>query len=505
MIKAFLILIGILALLVAAVILVPPFIDLGAYKARYLPLVEEALGRKVDVGEIRLRIVPEPAIRLSGLKVSDNPAFSKELFFSVQEMSLRLKLWPLFQGQFQVEEFIVEKPIVNLLKKPDGTFNFADIGKKKEGEEKKEKREGAPKTKEPIHIAELIPALLRLEGGEVTLQTLGQKPLKIRGIDLSLRDFSTDHPFPYRLALNMPGLKPISLEGQLRYQESQATLSLKDNHLKAEDVDLAVNGSVADLTGVPRVNLTLANDGFEIKPIIQLLTAMGMTPKELEVSGPVGLRVSLAGPSNSLLSQIQAKLKGLKVNDPRAFKGNVTGEVQLAAPLGGQAPFVQGLRGEGKIAAKDGELTNVDLIRKIEQATGFIGMPKEQRTGATTFKTFETDFTIANGIAEFKRIYLQSPAMEAQGGGKMTLESPRLDLGIEVALAPDVSARAGGGKAAASFKDSQGRIVVPLKITGPAKNPSVNVDSQKLVKKGLGQMLEQKKDSILDQLFKRRR
>ena len=500
--KLLLIVLGVLVFLAAAIVVVPPFINLGAYKARYLPLVEEALGRKVDVGEIRLRIVPEPALRLSGLKVADDPAFSKEPFFAAEQISLRLKLRPLLRGHFQVEEFILEKPLVNLVKKPDGTFNFSDMGKKTEDGAKKEKKEPARKTREAARLSEMIPALLRIEGGNLTFQSAGQKPLQIRGLDVSLKDFSIDRPFPYRIALSVPGFKPVSLEGQARYQESDATLTLKDNRLTAEDIALALNGSVADLAGAPRLNLTLANDGFEIKPIVQLLAALGITPKQLEVSGPVGLRVTLAGPSNNLVSQVRARLKEIKINDPRALKGTVTGEVQLSAPLGGGAPLAQNLRGDGKITAKDGELTNVDLMKKIEQATGMLGMSKEQRAGATTFNTFETDFIVSGGVAQFKRIYLQSPALEAYGSGQMKLEPQTLDLRIEAALAPGASDR--GGKATAFLKDAQGRLVAPLKITGPAKNPSVNLDSDKMMKKGLGQMIEKGQGSLLDKLFKRR-
>jgi len=502
--KALFIIVGILVLLVVVVVVVPPFVDLGAHKGRYLPLVEEALQRKVDVGEIRLRIVPSPAIRLSALQVSDNPAFSKDPFFSAEQVSLRLKLGPLFRGQFQVEEFILEKPVVNLIKKPDGTFNFADMAKKKEGTAKKEKKEPAPQTKEAVKLAELIPPLLRLDQGVFTLQTIGQKPLQIRGIDVSLKDFSAERPFPYRIALSPPGLKPVSLEGQMRYEDTKATLTLKDNHLKAEDVDFAVNGTIANLTSAPRLDLLLVNDRFETKPIIQLLSAAGITPKELEVSGPIGLRVKATGPSNNIVSQIQTKLDNLKINDSRAFKGNVTGEIQLSVPSGGDS-VVRSMRGNGRLAAQDGELTNVDLVQKIEQITGLIGMSKDQRSGATTFKTLETEFGIAGGIADFKRIHLLSPVMEAEGGGKMNLEPQTLDMAIEAALAPEVSARAGSGKAQTFLKDKQGRIVVPLKVTGPAKGPSVNVDSQKLVTKGLGQMLEERgKGTPLDRLFKKK-
>jgi AsmA protein len=480
--RALLIATVILMLLIVAIVLIPPLIDLGAYKGRYLPLVEQALQRKVDVGEIRLRIVPSPAIRLSGLSVLDNPAFSKEPFFTAQSVRLRLRLRPLLKGKFQVEEFIVEKPAVNLVKKPDGTFNFADITKKKEEVAKKEKKEAAPRPKKAARLSQLIPALLRVEDGSVTLQTEGQRPLQINGIDVSLKDFSANHSFPYRVALKAPGLKPISLEGELRYQETPSTLTLKESRLKAEDVDFGVSGAVADLTEAPKVNLSLANDNFDIKPIVQLLAAAAIVPKEIEASGPVGLRVALAGPSNNLLSQIQVRLKGLKVNDSRAFKGSVAGEIDLTAPLGGDAPMARKIHGNGRLGAKDGELTNVDLVKKIEQITGLIGMSKQERGGATTFKRLEAEFTLAGGVAEIKRIYLQSPVMEAQGNGKINLEPPTVDLALETTLAADVSARVGSGKATTFFKDSQGRLVVPLKITGPAKSPAVNLDSAKLMK-----------------------
>jgi hypothetical protein len=251
------------------------------------------------------------------------------------------------------------------------------------------------------------------------------------------------------------------------------------------------------------LDLSLVNDRFDIEPIVQLLSSAGIAPKELEASGPVGLKMAVTGPSNNVLAQIWAKLDDLKVSDSRAFKGNVTGQLQLSVPSGADSP-VRSMRGDGRLAARDGELTNVDLVRRIEQITGLIGMSKEQRGGATTFKTLETEFGIAGGIANFKRIHMLSPVMEAQGGGKMNLESQTLDLEIEAALAPDVSARAGSGKAGSFFKDKQGRIVVPLKIAGPAKGPAVNVDAQKLVTKGLGGILQERgKGSPLDRLFKR--
>lgn len=481
---------ALIGLAVAALLLVPPLIDLGAYKTRYLPLAEDALQRKVDVGEVRLRIFPTPAIRISAFNVSDNPAFSKDPFFTAQQIRLQLKFWPLLKGELRADEFVVEKPVIHLRKLPDGTFNFADIAGKKGAVKKKQVAPTAPKSHQAAKISDWIPARLRIEGGEISLQTRGQKPLTVRGIDVSLEDFSADRPFPYRISLNPPGFKTVTLAGRLNYEESEATLKFVESRLEAQDVGFAVNGAVSDLSGVPKVNLTLASDGFETKPIFQLLSAAGLVPKELQVAGPMGLRLALTGPSHSLAAAVAAHLKDLKVNDSRLFDGTLTGELLLSLPLGGDAPVAQSLSGNGKLTARDGKLTNVDLISKIQLLTGLIGLPKEQSSGATTFKTLEAQFGLGGGIAEIQRLFLSNPLMEASGGGKIVLASLSSDVGLEVALAPEVSSRAGSGRAATFFKDSQGRIVVPLKITGPVREPSVSLDSSKLIKKGIGQLLE---------------
>ena len=434
--KVLLIGIGGLAGVIAVLLLLPPFIDLGAYKARYLPLLEETLHRKVDVGEVRLRIIPTPSIRISALNISDNPAFSKEPFFTAQQFKVKLKFWPLLKGQFQVAEFTLEKPSIRLLKRPDGKFNFSDMGKKKEGVKKKKvPSQGQKPVKKAVKFSELIPTKVRVKMGEVTFQTMGQKPLKIQGIDLSLDDFSSNRPFHYRVALNLPGLKPVVLVGLLQYDDSRATLNLRETHFKAQDVDLAVNGSITHLTGVPRVKLTLANDGFETKSIFKFLSAAGVTPKEMDVTGLLGLKVTLRGPSNALASQVNAEFKGLKVNDSRAFEGTLVGRTLLRYSLGGKAPLTRSLRGNGKIIVKDGRLTNVDLMSKIKLVTGLIGLLQDQNRGATTFEALEIDFTLGDGIVDVQRIYLRSPLMEALGSGRMTLTSPSVNFRIEAALA----------------------------------------------------------------------
>ncbi|MGH7816487.1 MAG: AsmA family protein [Candidatus Binatia bacterium] len=497
---------AILAILLALVLVTPHFVDLGLFKRTYLPLLEEALDRRIDVGEVHLSLIPTPAIRLSQLKVSDSAAFAENTFFSAEQMQLKLKLLPLLRGRFEVTELVLDKPIFNLLKQPDGSFNYSDIGSKKtpahSRREVKKKQEGA-KPAEALATPSALPNRVRVQGGELNLITKGLAPVNIKGIDLSLREFTGEAPFPFRLAFNYPGLKTISLDGQLNYQEEKALLELKNNRLKVQDLTFPVEGHVSNLATTPRVNLSVSSDSVEVKSVFQILSIFGLAPRDIEIAGPMGLYMSVTGPSNSLVTQVRGLFKDVKVQSKRALKGSLSGAVDIRLPLGGGS-ITRRLHGNGKLAARDGELTNVDLIKKIQRVTGMIGLSKDERREVTTFQRLEADFTVGDGFADFSRIYLVNPQMEVDGNGTMTLEQPTLNLALRTALSPQASARAGRGRATAFFKDSQGRIVVPLKVNGPLENPAVNLNTEKLVESGLPQSTEKGLGSILKGLMRGR-
>jgi uncharacterized protein involved in outer membrane biogenesis len=498
---------AILVCVLTALLVVPHFIDLGIFKGTYLPLIEESLHRRIDVDEVRLRLVPTPSIRLSNLKVSDSPAFPGNTFFAARQLQLQLKFWPLLRGRFEITEFVLEKPVVNLLKKPDGSFNYADLADKKVALGRTrdgKKKAGAAKPQETVAIPLIIPSRMRVLDGQLNFQPVGQKAVSIKGIDLSLQDFSGDHPFPYRASFSYPGLKAIALEGMLNYQEERSTLQLNETRLKVQDLVLPVEGNISNLSTVPRLNLSLGGDRVDAKPIFQILSLFALAPRDAEVSGPIGLRITMTGPSHTPVTQVHGQFKGVKVQDKRTLKGTLSGEVFVKLLLGSGSSFVRTLQGNGNLVARDGQLTNVDLIHKVQRVTGFIGLSEDERRQATTFKTLEASFVLADGFADFKRIYLVNPQIEVNGNGTMSLERPRLNMAVETTLSEQASTRVGKARAATLFKNSQGQVVVPLKITGPVESPSVDLDTSKLLQHGSGQGMEKGLGSFFKQLFRKR-
>ena len=503
--KAAWIALGLIGLLLATVLIGPTFIDLGRFKRTYLPLVQEALNRRVDVNEVRLSLVPTPSIRLSKLSVFDSPAFPDNIFFSAEQLQLRLKLWPLLRGRFEIGELVLENPVFNLMKQPDGSFNYADIaaGKSSTGIRRDTKKKFGDTAKGAEAAAPLliIPGRMRIQGGQVNIVTKGQTPVSIEGIDLALQEFSSEHPFPFRASFEYPGLKRVSLEGELEYQETKALLEFKKTRIKTQYLELPFQGNVSNLSATPRFNLNINGENVDAQPIFHVLSTFGLAPRDTEVTGPLDLSVSVTGPSNNLATEIRGLLKNVRVNGKRALKGTVSGAVSLRLPLGGGSVSKR-LLGEGKLVARDGELTNVDLIKKIQRITGMIGLSKDARREATTFQKLEADFVLGGGYAQFSRIYLVNPQLEVTGDGTMTLERPTLDMAISTALSPQASGRASRARAASFFQDKQGRIVVPLKVSGRLENPSVELNGAKLVGAGLPASAEKTFGSFFKQLFR---
>jgi AsmA protein len=497
---------GVVALLIAALVTVPAFVDLGVFKRTYLPLVEDTFHRNIDVDNVRLTLLPVPSIRLSNLKVSDNPAFPQNAAFNAGQVELRLKWWPLLRGRFEVTEFVVDQPVINLLKRTDGTIHNAGVAQTKSpaaNRQDKPGNSGVAKSEASSAVSLLVPRRFRVKNGRLNLETEGKKPVRISGIDLTLQDFSNEQPFPYRASFKFPGLETISLEGQLDYQETQAMLKLKNTWLKVHDLVLPVEGSLSSLSTAPHFSLALASDHVDALPVFEILSVFGLAPRDIKVSGAMGLRMTLAGPSNALVTRVQGRFQDIKIHDRRSLRGNLSGDMSIRLPLGSGSALARLVRGEGRLIAHDGELTNVNLIKKIERVTGLMGFSRDERRQATSFKTLKAECTLGNGLADFKHIYLVNPQMEITGSGTMTLDRSDLNLAIEAKLSAQASVRAGRGRATSFFKDDHGRIVVPLKITGPVRNPSVNLDNEKMAQRGVTRSLEKSLGSFFKQLFRR--
>ena len=217
------ILLGTVVLIVCLALLVlalPFLVDLNRYQAQYLPILEEALNRKVSIERIRLMIIPRLGVRLQGLTVSDDPTFGSTPFASLRSLEIGVKLGPLFSRRVEVEEIALQDPVITVIKNSQGILNISTLGKR-----------GAPKAEAP--------------GPPPTARSSGEGPLRI---------------------LAMLAVDDVSLTGgKLTYSDQSAAkpteYALHDLELALKSVRLGDTPGLHLATEVQPFNLPVTLDG----------------------------------------------------------------------------------------------------------------------------------------------------------------------------------------------------------------------------------------------------
>jgi AsmA protein len=118
-----------LVLIIAAIVLVPMFVDLNDHKKRIIYEVRKATGRDLGItGEIGLSVFPRFALELNGLSLSNAKGFQGGDFAAVKHAEVRVNMIPLlFHQVLEVDTVKVDGLTLNLAKSKTGATNWDDM------------------------------------------------------------------------------------------------------------------------------------------------------------------------------------------------------------------------------------------------------------------------------------------------------------------------------------------------------------------------------------------
>jgi len=85
--------------------------------------LEDASGKSVSIGQVRVSLIS--GLLLRDVSIGD----SASTMLSAKEVSLRPFLLPFFKKELIVPVIKIKSPIINLERRPDGTFNISDLFK----------------------------------------------------------------------------------------------------------------------------------------------------------------------------------------------------------------------------------------------------------------------------------------------------------------------------------------------------------------------------------------
>lgn len=498
--------VGLLLLLLALLVLLAPFlIDLAAYRAQYLPLLEEALGRKVAFQDLRLTFIPRIGVRLTGLAIMDDPAFGQAPFVSVGSLDVGVKLAPLLEKRIEIDAVVLRELVVTLIKNRQGVLNASTVGKT--GRPAAPGPDGLPAPSPgdgPLGaLALLAVEQVQIEGGALAYRDQsGGEPREyvLQALDLTLESVGLDRtPRLHLSTVVQPWNLPVRLDGTAGPLTATADIRHADFTLGLGKAVLKIEGNVtggrfavtvtspaistADLPGVvplqqpivmQDVRIKAETEGSQMRVDHLSFTLFG---GRVEATGALTVGQP-AAPFESALT-----LRGVQIGPllaamrPGGLSMSGTAEAELTARGRGLSwpELTRSLEGAGRTVVRDGRIEGINLLKEAEGVLKVVGIQPD-RTDATVFSLIEAQATVKQGIATLDRALMASRDFQATASGTIGFDQT-LKLRATVTLSEALSRQFGGPLPVGRLILSNGRLTVPVVISGTLQHPTVVPDA----------------------------
>ena len=514
----------IVVVLVVGVILALPFlIDLNKYQDQYKPLIEDALNRKVQLQDIRLTIWPRIGARVAGFDVLDDPAFGSSRFASLTSLDVGVKLLPLLIGKVEVEEIMLRNPVITVIKNKNGVLNISTIGRTGVALPKTPSRAPIPSTEGPLKILALLAVdRVSIASGKLTYQDLSAaKPTEyiLQDMELLLRSVRLGQsPRIHVGMLIQPINLPVRLDGTFGPLKESADIDAINLQLALGKTDFAITGKTVGRNASLNISAPVINTS---NLPVTLPLQKPVDVKNLQIAAEVqGQDVLLRNFSFQLFDgQVTAEGRVTSGSETPPFTGKMTIQgMQLGPVLNALATTqvsisgtagadldVQGrgwsmpdltrsLEGTGHVALKDGKIEGVNLLQEAISILKVAGISFDNAK-ATAFSTIETDLAIKQGTIHVQRLLMDSHDFQATGGGTIGFDQT-LNLTMNLNLSQDLSRTIARSSPAAKFAMKEGRLSLPLMITGTAQAPSYGLDMKGLTGKVQDQVQKKVEEAV---------
>lgn len=251
--------IGIAFVVLIVIALALPFlIDVNRFKPTLESDLSEALGRKVQIGNIQLALF-SGAVKVDNISIADDPAFSNAPFLQAKELAAGVALGPLiFSKKLQVSSFTITDPQVALIHSASGTWNFSSLG----GGSKSKSTNSSPSD---FSVQKIL-----ISNGAVTVTRMGPggKTQTYQNVSLEASDLSYTTQFPFQVSAKTPGNGSVKIDGKAGpINQTDASLTPLSAQIEVANLDLASTGFVdpsSGLAGLVGFKGQLASDGKQM-------------------------------------------------------------------------------------------------------------------------------------------------------------------------------------------------------------------------------------------------
>lgn len=513
----------VLILLVGAVLALPFLVNLNTYQDQYRPLIEEALNRKVTIGDIRLTIWPRLGARVAGFAVAEDPAFGAGPFASLSSVEVGVKLMPLLSGQVEVEEITLRDPLITVVKNPKGVLNASTLGRKGAVAPTTPSRAPMPSPDGPLKILALLAVdRVSIDGGKLTYRDLSQaKPVEyqLQDLEVLLRSVHLgESPTLHVATVVQPLNLPVTLDGSFGPLKESADLDAIKMDLVLGNNKFAITGKTAG----PQASITVtspmistANLPMELplkKPVevTNLTLAVDtkgpqLTLRDLSLDvfgGKVATQATLVSGGVAPPFTATLSLKGIQMapaiavvtETPVSLTGTAGVDLSVKGEGFTMPELTKALEGSGHVGVKDGKIDGMNLLKEAVAILKVAGVTVGE-TNATAFSTIESDVAIKQGVVTLSKLLMDSHDFQATGGGTLGFDHA-LNLAVNLNLSEQLSQQLAGSSPVVRLALKDGRLTLPLLIGGTLEAPTYGLDMKGLTGKAQEQIKQKAQDAI---------
>ena len=503
----------ILAVVVIVALALPWFLDVNRYHDRIQAELQKRLDRPVSLGRMHLSILPL-AFRVENAVIGEDPNFGHgKPFAAAQELYVTAKLMPLIHGDVQVDSVELRNPQIELIRSPQGVWNFSSIGHNATGattapaappqqapQQQQQQQQAAQKSQQQPEAFSL--GKLAIRNGQIAITDLQkhQSRAVYDHIDLTVDGYAPGKAFDIDAAAHLPGqgAEKVQLTGKAGpVPEGTLTTMPFDGTLKLDQVAVSAAQKFLNTQALQGVE-AIASGDTKIKNENGKIATSGTLKLDnahihgTDIGYPISLDYDLSDDLNSdVLNISKGNLKlgstplslsgtldtkptpaqlDLKVN---ASNVSIEEAARLAAAFG--VAFDPGMKISGKMNADihaqgpatkpalNGTLsaTNLDMAGKDlpspvqVQGIDLALTPQNIRSNSFTASTGSTTLTAQFALANYTG---PSPDID------MSLKTNGAKIGelLNIAKAYGVSSVNG--------MSGSGTIALDLHATGPLKN-----------------------------------
>lgn len=215
---------GVLALFLLLALILPVLVDSNRYRTLLVAQVEKALGRRVEVGAIRLSLLGRLSFTVQDVRVANSPGFQQPLFLEARQMSVRVRLLSLLRRSIQITSLSVDAPRISIERDAAGQLSIADLltqpqaappGGVPPGSPPGQPRGREPAAPESRRTMVTFPfAAVMVRDGRISFHDASATPGELRSVELTrveLRSEATG--LSRRLKVSLSGALPGQGEG----------------------------------------------------------------------------------------------------------------------------------------------------------------------------------------------------------------------------------------------------------------------------------------------------